>query len=151
MVYSLVKVSGAFELIFRHCIRVSWTHQVGFSLKPNPRKEVPAISLGLIRGGPTTACRPDPAHWPLCTACELRTVLCLLFLSSPEDKFSLLWGGERDRERETLMWERYTDQSPPVQAPTRNGTRDLSVYRMMLQLSHTSQGSFTFLMLEKKL
>ena len=48
----------------------------------------------------------------------------------------------REREKETLMWERNIDQLTPVPALTRDQTHNLLVHGMMLQPTETpGQGS----------
>ena len=62
----------------------------------------------------------------------------------------LIWN--RERERETLMWERNIDHLPPIFTPTRDPTHSPLVYGMMLQPNEPSfQGwMLTFLLKQPK-
>ena len=54
-------------------------------------------------------------------------LLIYLFYSSPEDMFLLISERGKEKERETLMWERNIDQLPPMRALTGDQTCNLGM------------------------
>ena len=86
---------------------------------------------------------PDPVLYPVPDSCSTvpTTVHCVYWLLDLSNAFLFLnphlricllilekeEGGERMSEKETLMWERSIDRSPPICAPTRGWTHILSL------------------------
>ena len=77
-------------------------------------------------------------------SCEYakHSLFYFIFLSSGKDMFLLTLEREEGGERETSLWGRNINRLPPLHTPTRNWTRNLNVYRTMLQLPEPpSQGN----------